>query len=259
MEARKGGLWLVPNLIAPGSPDRALAPETLERVRSIADFVVEGEKAAWRFLSSVLVKEALAAVRLSVLDEHSPAEDLPGLLAPALEGRELGLLSEAGIPCVADPGAPLVALAHDLGIRVQPLAGPSSIILALAASGLDGQHFSFLGYLPADRPGRTKALQALGKSVLADGSTRIFIETPYRNNHLLEDCLAVLPPSARLCVALGISSSEERIVSRTVAAWRAAKPLLPKEPAIFLVGRTPSLHLEKASVARNSGKPAPRR
>ncbi len=253
METGTGRLFLIPNLIAPGDPAKALPGATLEAIRGIRRYVVEGEKAAWRLLSAVMEREELAATHFEVLDEHTRAEALPGLLEPALRGEDLGLLSEAGMPCVADPGAPLVALAHDRGIRVIALTGPSSILLALASSGLDGQRFRFLGYLPPDRTGRAAALREIDRGILADGATRIFIETPYRNAALLEDCLAILAPSTRLCVAFALGSAAETIRSAPVAAWRREPTPLAKEPAIFLLGQVPAGQVEK----RGCPSPAP--
>ncbi len=235
-----GRLWLIPNLIAPGKPEEVLPGSTLAAIRSTRRFVVEGERAAWRLLSTLLDRETLATVTMSVLDEHSPAEALPGLLAPALAGEDLGLLSEAGMPCVADPGAALVALAHDRGLRVIPLPGPSSILLALAASGLDGQRFRFLGYLPQEREGRKGALREIDKGIRADGATRIFIETPYRNAQLLADCLECLSPATRLCVARNLGGEDELIRSASLADWRTAPGFIGKAPAIFLAGRVPT-------------------
>jgi 16S rRNA (cytidine1402-2'-O)-methyltransferase len=141
------------------------------------------------------------------------------------------------MPCVADPGAALVALAHDAGIAVRPLVGPSSILLGLSASGLDGQRFSFLGYLPQEPAERRSALAAIDRGVRQDGATRIFIETPYRNARLLAECLATLSPDTRLCVAASLSGSGERVRSESVSAWRAKPWPLGKEPAVFFVGR----------------------
>jgi 16S rRNA (cytidine1402-2'-O)-methyltransferase len=237
MAGKKGVLYLVPNLLDPGSlPEATLPASAIARVRSLRRFVVEGEKAAWRLLSRILDAEAAAGVAMERLDEHSLPEDLPALLAPLERGEDLGLISEAGMPCVADPGAALAALAHDRGYAVVPLVGPSSILLALAASGLDGQRFSFLGYLPQDQGGRRDALAAIDRGLRSDGATRIFIETPYRNARLLEDCLAQLSPGARLCVAASLCSPAERIRSASVSAWRARPWPLGKEPAIFLAG-----------------------
>jgi 16S rRNA (cytidine1402-2'-O)-methyltransferase len=238
VEATPGKLYLIPNLLDPeGHPEAVLPAAALERVRGLRRFIVEGEKAAWRLLSRVLDREQASLVSMDRLDEHTSIEDLPALLAPVLAGEDAGLLSEAGVPCVADPGAALVALAHARGVAVTPLSGPSSIILALSASGLDGQRFSFLGYLPQDPAGRRKALAEIDAGVRADGATRIFIETPYRNAALLADCVAGLSPRTGLCVAASLTASSERVRSATVSEWRDSAWPLGKEPAIFLVGR----------------------
>jgi len=254
MDNIPGRLWLIPNLIAPGEPSAALPSSTLSAIRCTRHFVVEGRRAAWRLLSAVLDREALAAADLETLDEHTKPESLAGLLEPAARGEDIGLLSEAGMPCVADPGAPLVALAHDRGMRVIPLPGPSSLFLSLAASGLDGQRFRFLGYLPQSREGRKAALRDIDRGVAADGATRIFIETPYRNDLLLADCIAELSPSVRLCVAASVGSEAERIRSAPVADWRARHDDLGKVPAIFLVGRVPGTSLDRTGPSGDSGR-----
>jgi 16S rRNA (cytidine1402-2'-O)-methyltransferase len=248
---RRGILYLVPNSLDPSSIPEAVLPATaMERVRGLRRFVVEGEKAAWRLLSRLLEPEAAAMVSMERLDEHTLPEALPALLAPLAAGEDMGLISEAGMPCVADPGAALVALAHDRGFAVVPLVGPSSVILALAASGLDGQRFNFLGYLPQEAQGRKAALAALDRGIRSDGATRIFIETPYRNARLLEDCLAVLSPATRLCVAASLCSPAERVSSRAVASWRAAPWPLGKEPAIFLAGRSAPIGPDRSTPIR---------
>ncbi len=238
-EARKAGtLYLVPNLLDDlSTPELVLPALVMDRVRLLRRFVVEGEKSAWRFLSRVLDREALAGVSMERLDEHTEAKDVPLLLSPLLKGEDVGLLSEAGIPCVADPGAALVALAHDAGIRVQSLVGPSSILLGLSASGLDGQRFSFLGYLPQDPLARREALAAIDRGVRQDGATRIFIETPYRNARLLAECIGTLSADTRLCVAASLTGKDERVRSADIASWRATAWELGKEPAVFLIGR----------------------
>jgi 16S rRNA (cytidine1402-2'-O)-methyltransferase len=239
MGAGRGVLYLVPNLLDPSSiPEATLPAAAIERVRSIRRFVVEGEKAAWRLLSRLLGPEAAAMVSMERLDEHTPREALPALLSPLEAGEDIGLISEAGMPCIADPGAALAALAHDRGFAVVPLVGPSSIILALAASGMDGQRFNFLGYLPQEPRGRKAALASVERGIRSDGATRIFIETPYRNARLLEDCIAVLSAGTRLCVAASLCSPAQRIRSGAVASWRAVPWTLGKEPAIFLAGRS---------------------
>jgi 16S rRNA (cytidine1402-2'-O)-methyltransferase len=254
MARSRGVLYLIPNLLDPESqPEAVLPAAAIARVKTLSRFVVEGEKAAWRLLSRILDKEEAAKVLMERLDEHSKPEALPALLKPLEEGEDLGLISEAGMPCVADPGAALAALAQDRGIRVVPLVGPSSILLALAASGLDGQRFSFLGYLPQDPQGRRAALASIDRGIKQDGFTRIFIETPYRNARLLEDCLACLSPETRLCVAASLCGEAERIRSASVAAWRSGSWALGKEPAIFLAGRTAPL-----GPARADPRTAPR-
>ena len=238
-----GTLYLVPNSLDPAiGPAEAVMPAlALARVRTLRRFIVEGEKAAWRLLAKVIDKEGLASVSMEILDEHSRPEDLPRLLSPLLAGEDVGLLSEAGLPCIADPGGALVAAAHEAGVRVVPLVGPSSLLLSLSSSGLDGQRFSFLGYLPQDRAERRAALAAIDRGVRADGATRIFIETPYRNDRLLSDCLEVLSPDTRLCVAVALSTERERIRSAAVRDWGTAAEPIGKEPAVFLVGRKAGL------------------
>jgi len=246
MDGKKGTLYLVPNLLNPDSaPEATLPAAALVRIGQLRRFIAEGDKAAWRLLSRVLDPEAAQGVSMERLDEHTPPEALPALLAPLEAGEDVGLISEAGMPCVADPGAALVALAHDRGIRVQGFAGPSSILLALAASGLDGQRFAFLGYLPPDRESRRAALLRIDRGIRAEGATRIFIETPYRNDRLLEDCLACLSPDTRLCVAASLGSAAERVISAPVSEWRR-RPWTPgKVPAVFLAGHVPGTSLDQ--------------
>jgi 16S rRNA (cytidine1402-2'-O)-methyltransferase len=251
MGDERGALYLVPNLLDDASPPEAALPAVaIERVRSLSRFVVEGEKAAWRLLSRVLDPERAAKVRMERLDEHTPREELPSLLAPLEAGYDMGLISEAGMPCIADPGAALSALAHDRGFAVVPLVGPSSIILALAASGLDGQRFNFLGYLPPEPRERRAAIAAVDRALRSDGATRIFIETPYRNARLLEDCLRILSPGTRLCVAASLTSPSQRIRSAPVSAWRSTPWPLGKEPAIFLAGLSAPVGLDRSSARR---------
>lgn len=252
MGSPRGSLYLVPNLLDPGSaPEAALPAEAIARVRSLSRFVVEGEKAAWRLLSRILDPERAARVRMERLDEHTGRGELPALLSPLETGEDIGLISEAGMPCVADPGAALAALAHDRGYAVVPLVGPSSIILALAASGLDGQAFNFLGYLPQSPQGRKAALSTIDRALRLDGATRIFIETPYRNARLLEDCLRFLSPGTRFCVAASLCSPAQRIRSLPVAAWATEPWPIGKEPAIFLAGRAAPLGLDQPEAGRH--------
>jgi 16S rRNA (cytidine1402-2'-O)-methyltransferase len=246
----KGKLYLIPNTLDPdvGAVEAVLPALAIAKARELSRFVVEGERAAWRLLARIKEREALAAVTMELLNEHSSPADLPRLLAPLLAGEDLGLLSEAGLPCIADPGAALVAAAHAAGIRVVPLVGPSSLLLALGASGLDGQRFSFLGYLPQEGAQRRAALAAMDRGVRADGATRLFIETPYRNDRLLADCLEALSPDTMLCVAADLTLPSETLRSAPVAEWRKAASTIGKRPAVFLVGRRAGLAIQERAI-----------
>jgi len=232
---KPGRLFLLPAPIGEGDPLRVLSPEVVDTMRGLRHFVVESERSAGRLLSRVLPPEALRESSFYILDEHTDPKDVPRLLEPALEGQDLGILSEAGCPCVADPGADLAAAAHRRGVRVIPLSGPSSILQALMASGFSGQRFLFLGYIPARSGDRRTALKRMEQEALRDGATRIFIEAPYRGQAVLEDALGVLDPDTRLCVAASLGTSAERILSAAVREWKPAGFRLEKEPAVFLL------------------------
>lgn len=229
-------LYLVPVPLVPdGDPQSVLPGAALERVRAIRDFVVENARTARRFLAACGHPGPIASLRMAVLDEHTPDADVPALLAALREGRPMGLLSEAGAPAVADPGARLVECAHAEGLRVVPLPGPSSILLALMASGLEGQRFRFAGYLPVASPDRVAAIRELESRSAAARETQVFIETPYRNDALLADLLRTCRADSRLAVAADLTGSAESIRSASIAQWRRA-PLAPgRRPAIFLL------------------------
>ena len=253
---RPGALYLIPVPISETDPLVVLSPATLEAIRGLRTFIVESERSAGRFLAKVLSKEALADTSFSVLDEHTRNEEIPRLLERVLEGTSAGLISEAGCPCVADPGSGLVAEAHRRGVRVVPLVGPSSILLALMASGFDAQRFLFLGYIPAESTARKETLRRIERECRLDGITRIFIETPYRNKTVLGDMLAVLSGDTRLCVAASLGGPAERVRSGTVTSWKETEFELGKEPAVFLIAPGFASNREK----RNSGsRPAPGR
>jgi 16S rRNA (cytidine1402-2'-O)-methyltransferase len=173
-------------------------------------------------------------LRLEILDKQTDPLDLPYFLDPIKNGHSIGVLSEAGVPCVADPGASIVSIAHRKGIEVRPCVGPSSILLALMASGFNGQQFTFRGYLPHDKPIRKRVFQAMQKDI-RDGITQIFMETPYRNGKLMEELVANLHPETKLCIAVDITLDTEKIKTQTVAQWRLDVPELHKRPAIFLI------------------------
>jgi len=230
-----GSLYLIPAPIAEQDPLQILSPEVIEVLRSLRHFIVESERTAVRFLSKVLSKESLASASFSVLDEHSIKEDIPRLLKNALSGDNIGLISEAGCPCVADPGSDLVAEAHKRGVRVIPLSGPSSILMALMASGFTGQKFLFLGYIPAESTVRKTALKQIERDCILDGITRIFIEAPYRSRAILDDALKILDGNTHLCIAASLGSLSERVRSGPISLWRETPFDLGKEPAVFLL------------------------
>lgn len=228
-------LYLIPTPL--GAPDTpCLLPHELAQIRHITDFIVEAEKTARAHLKH-MVSTPIRELNLHTLNEHTPSSQVPDLLQALREGRDMGLLSEAGCPAIADPGSEAVALAHREGFVVQPLTGASSIVLALMASGANGQCFAFKGYLPADKDGRTGSLKALEQHSRQHHETQVFIETPYRNDALLQDAIALLQPSTRLCVACDLTLPTQTIISQTIAQWRKLDtlPALKKRPCIFVL------------------------
>jgi 16S rRNA (cytidine1402-2'-O)-methyltransferase len=231
----KGTLWLIPNVLDDGDPANVLSAAVLEQVRKLRYFVVENEKNARRFLVKVGLKPYLDDIPLGLLDEHTRQEELMPLIRPLLEGQDAGLLSESGCPGIADPGADLVRLAHDESIRVKPLTGPSSIILSLMSSGLNGQAFAFHGYLPIKPPERIRKIREIERRSKANHETQIFIETPYRNRQLLQDLVNTLSPDVLLSVSADLTGESELIRTAPVWKWTGNLPDLNKRPAVFLV------------------------
>ena len=236
MSLIKGTLYLIPVPLGGDDLVSALPPGAVAIARTLETFVVENEKTARRFLGAIQPAKPLRELTLLALNEHTAEHALPALLAPLLQGRDVGLMSEAGCPGVADPGAQLVALAHRHNLHVAPLVGPSSILLALMASGLNGQRFAFLGYLPSDKAERVKKIKEIEDASRQRQETQIFIETPYRNGHLLQDLLATCQPHTRLCVACNLTAETERIISQAIRDWnKSPTPELHKQPAVFLL------------------------
>ena len=232
----KGTLYLLPVTLGSGEASLVLPQPVIELARRLDTFVVENEKSARQFLSAIKPLKPVRELELLTLNEHTADQDIPALLAPLLAGRDVAVMSEAGCPGIADPGARLVALAHRRGIVVKPLVGPSSILLALIASGLDGQRFSFLGYLPAEKAARIDKLKEIEQRSAKLDETQIFIETPYRNQHLFEDMIMQCRADTRLCVATNLTLDDERIQTRTAAEWKtSALPDLHKKPTVFLL------------------------
>lgn len=232
-----GKLYLLPTPIG-DTPVYDVLPETNRRVMASLDyFIVENVRTARRFLSRAGIGRPIDELCFAELSEHTRPEEIAQLLAPVLAGADAGLMSEAGVPGVADPGADAVALAHHHGIEVVPLVGPSSIILALMASGLNGQSFAFNGYLPIKQPERGKAIRFFEKRAQAERQSQLFIEAPYRNLKLFQDFLSVCGEHTRLCVAADILQPDQRIVTRSIAQWRKLPPPdIQKRPAIFILG-----------------------
>ena len=253
----KGRLFLVPTPLDHGCAeqtplDDVLPLGTIKKAAAIACWISENAKSTRAFLKRVDALVPLAQPiqtqqitelprELHKKGDHAGAArfDARPLLAPALQGQDVGLVSEAGMPAVADPGSSVVRAAHQLGIEVLPLTGPVSLLLALAASGLNGQNFAFIGYLPQDASARTTQIQQISRAVQQSGQTRIVIETPYRNQVLLEALLSGLDGQLRLCVASGLTLPDaDGARSASVAEWRQARwPVTPKAPAVFLIGR----------------------
>jgi 16S rRNA (cytidine1402-2'-O)-methyltransferase len=231
-----GTLYLLPVTLGDDRLTHALPADVIGLAQRLDTFVVENEKTARRFLGLIKTIKPVRELEMLLLNEHTDEKALPALLAPLLAGKDVGLMSEAGCPGIADPGARLAELAHRKGIRVVPLVGPSSILLGLMASGFNGQRFAFLGYLPSDKAERIKALKALEQTSQRLGETQIFIETPYRNQHMLEDILAHCQAQTRLCIASNVSLEQELIISRPIAEWRKSTlPDLHKQPTVFLL------------------------
>ena len=229
-----GTLYLVPNLLGVVDPARVLPQGTLEVARSLRHWVVETPKAARAFLKALALGVPLAQLQVRALEDAVGSTET--LLAPALHGSDIGMLSDAGCPAIADPGSELVAAAHAAGVRVAPLVGPSSILLALMASGLNGQRFAFHGYLPIKPDARRAALQRLEHESLAQRQTQLFIETPYRNAALLAAAIGALRPTTILCVAADLTLPTERVVRRAITAWRDYDVgQFDKRPAMFVM------------------------
>ena len=225
-------LYAIPTPLG-GTPGDALPESVLRHVRELKDFVAENAKSARAFLSAAGAKPR--EVSIFELNEHSALSEIPKMLQPLREGRDLGLLSEAGCPAIADPGAALVDAAHREGFRVVPLVGPSSLTLALMASGLEGQRFAFCGYLPRDAMERTRRIRELEARSRKEKETEIFIETPYRNEALFSALLQGCAAQTRLCVAADLTLESESVMTRTIAEWRRSGEAIGKRPAVFLL------------------------
>lgn len=233
---RLGRLFLIPSPIAPDSLSDTLTPDGLKSILHITHFAVENIRTARRFLAQLPLQHEISTLQFQEIGKRGQHHDLQILLKPLQSGLDLGVISEAGLPCIADPGAALTTLAHELGAEIVPLVGPSSILLALMASGLNGQSFAFNGYLPIEQSARRDRIKLLERIALQTGQTQLFIETPYRNQQLYTALVATLAPSTRLCIAHGLQHPEQSIRTQAVKQWKQEKVTLQKIPTIFAFG-----------------------
>lgn len=226
-------IFLIPTVLAPDTQNSVLSPQIIEVVAHLNTFFVEDLRTARRFISSLKLGKIIDELTFHELNKDTPLDQTLSQLKK-LKG-DAGIISEAGCPGIADPGAVAVGFAHQLGYKVSPLVGPSSILLALMGSGFNGQSFTFHGYLPIDKPAKIKALKNLEQTAKTKQQTQIFMETPYRNNQLLEDALQNLHPETLLCIAANITAEDELIRTLPVREWKKQKPDLHKKPTIFLI------------------------
>ncbi len=231
----QAALYLIPVTLGETAIERVLPEYNRQVIAGIRHYVVENIRSARRFLRLSNPDIVIDELTFMTLDEHTHIEEISSMLTPLREGKPMGIISEAGCPAIADPGADLVAIAQRESLPVIPLVGPSSILLSLMASGFNGQSFAFNGYLPVEPAERTRKIRQLEQRVYQENQTQIFIETPYRNHKMIEELVRTCRPGTRLCVACDISCENEEIHTRTMSQWRNAKYDLHKRPAIFLI------------------------
>ncbi len=232
----KPTLFLIPLPIADSPPETVLPSEVLRILKDLKYLVVENPKTALKFLRRTGLNLNFEQIVFLTLDEHTRPAEMTGLLTPLREGNNMGLMSEAGMPALADPGAELIAMVHNAKFRVKPLTGPSSITLALIASGLNGQNFAFNGYLPVKKEVRIRTLRRLEEKLYREKQTQIFMETPYRNMSLINDIISYCRSVTRLCIAVDITGNDEFIITKSVGEWKNNIPDIHKKPAVFIIG-----------------------
>lgn len=233
---KKGVLYLIPTVIAPNTESKSLPPDLINICNRLDYYLVENIRTARRCLSAMNIARPIPDIEFRELSKNTKEEAIGELMTPIHEGRSIGIMSEAGCPGIADPGARAVAYAHKNNIKVEPWVGPSSIFLALMSSGFSGQSFAFSGYLPIEKKERTQAIKKLEQAVFKNSQTQIFMETPYRNNQLLQDILRICSPQLQLCIAKNINAPDELVKTDTIENWKKYKPELHKMPCIFLFG-----------------------
>lgn len=234
-DAGAPALYLVPSTMSDAPVDHVLPPVNIDIVRHLRHFIVENERTARRFLKRCDRSIDIDSLTFVTLNTHTRPEELPAMLEPLKRGESIGVISEAGCPAVADPGADIVGIAQQRGYRVVPLVGPSSILMSLMGSGFNGQSFCFAGYLPIEQGARTAALKNMEHRIMRESQTQIFIETPYRNDKLVAELVRTLPGRLRLCIAADITGPTQSIVTKSLADWSRALPKIEKRPCIFLL------------------------
>lgn len=232
---KKGTLYLIPNKISDADLNTVVPPRIAELVPTIKHYIVEDVRTVRRYLRLLNKAVDIDATQFYELNKHTNEADISNYLLAADNGENIGLISEAGLPCVADPGNVIVALAHKKNLKVVPLVGPSSILMALMASGLNGQNFAFNGYIPIDQPERSKKIRNLEARSRTEHQSQIFMDTPYRNNKLFDDLKTTLAPQTLLCIALNITAEDEFICTKTIAEWKKTELNLNKKPCIFII------------------------
>mgnify|MGYP000917354307 CR=1 FL=1 len=234
---RMAKLYLIPTTLGDSDIERVLPPDLTVVISSIKVFIVENIRTARRFLKKVNQSIVIDNLTFFELNEHTDRKEISRFLEPIQSGMDIGIISEAGCPAVADPGADVVKLAHTRDIQVVPLVGPSSILLALMASGMSGQNFAFNGYLPVKNPDKAQQIKFLERRMQTEGQTQIFIEAPYRNMQLFDDLVKNCDQQTMLCIAADITLETEFIVAKPVSYWKTHRPDIQKRPAIFMIGR----------------------
>ncbi|MBS1233699.1 MAG: SAM-dependent methyltransferase [Bacteroidetes bacterium] len=227
-------LYLIPSTLGDVSPQDVIPQKTLQILKKLDHFIVEEERTARRFLIKAGINKPVDAITFFILNEHTGKENLSSFFENS-GNTDMGLLSEAGVPAVADPGTDLIRVAHRMGFRVVPLVGPSSVLLAVMASGLNGQNFAFTGYLPVKTNERAARIRFLEKRSLMENQAQVFIEAPYRNNQLMKSILETCSPETWLCIASNITLEKEWISTRTIAEWKREIPDLNKQPSVFIL------------------------
>lgn len=231
----KGKLYLIPTTLGDTAPLEVLPISVKKVIEMVDDYIVENEKTARHFIKKISSGKSQPSLKMNVLNKYTQEIELPSFLQACHDGKPVGLLSEAGCPGIADPGADIVKIAHKQGIQVVPLVGPSSILMAMMASGFNGQNFTFNGYLPIDAKDRKSALKQLEKESFSKNASQIFIETPYRNNKMLEEICSTLHQETNVCIAVDITLPSEYIKTQIVKDWKHANIDLHKRPAIFII------------------------